>query len=126
MHKVVLLHMNNAIAWNPQEAYNFLIGSEDSNCYTFDMRMLKSASMVHREHVGAVLSVDFCPTGREFVSGSYDKTLRLWTVGQQKVRDVYSTKRMQRIFSVTYSQDSKYVISGSDDANISYLEGKIK
>lgn len=118
LHKVVLLHMNNAISWNPQEAYNFIVGSEDTNVYTFDMRNLRKPSMVHRDHVAAVLSVDYAPTGKEFVSGSYDKSIRLWENGSQKSRDIYHNKRMQHIFSIQYSQDSKYVCSGSDDGNI--------
>ena len=32
--------------------------------------------------------------------------------------DVYHTKRMQHVFSVAYSTDSKYILSGSDDTNI--------
>lgn len=33
-------------------------------------------------------------------------------------REVYHTKRMQRIVSVVYSADSKFVLSGSDEMNI--------
>lgn len=33
---------------------------------------------VHMDHVGAVVHVDYSPTGREFVSGSYDKTIRIY------------------------------------------------
>ena len=124
LHKIEMMHMNNSIAWNPQEAFNFVVGSEDTNCYTFDMRNLKAPSMVYQDHVAAVLAVDYSPTGREFVSGSYDKTIRLWTPGQQHSRDIYSTKRMQHIFSIQYSGDSKYVCSGSDDANVRVWKSK--
>ena len=37
---------------------------------------MKSALTVHRDHVSAVLGVDYSPTGRQFVSGSYDKTVQ--------------------------------------------------
>lgn len=33
-------------------------------------------------------------------------------------RDVYHTKRMQRVFSVRFTGDANYVLSGSDDTNI--------
>jgi len=41
--------------------------------YTFDLRNLNYASCVHSDHVRAVLDVDYSPTGKEFVSGSYDR-----------------------------------------------------
>ena len=36
------------------EAFNFTTASEDSNCYTFDMRKLEKALNVHQDHVSAV------------------------------------------------------------------------
>lgn len=44
--------------------------------YTFDTRNLKHPTNVHMDHVGAVTFVDYAPTGKEFVSGSYDRTIR--------------------------------------------------
>lgn len=42
------------------------------------------------------MDVDFAPTGQEIVTGSYDRTLRLYNINQGHSRDVYHTKRMQR------------------------------
>ena len=33
-------------------------------------------------------------------------------------REVYHTRRMQRVFCVRFSSDSTYVLSGSDETNI--------
>lgn len=33
-------------------------------------------------------------------------------------REVYTTKRMQRVFTVRFSGDATYVFSGSDDMNV--------
>jgi WD repeat and SOF domain-containing protein 1 len=71
IRKIILAMRTNAICWNPMEAFNFTVANEDHNLYTFDMRKLKSALNVHKDHVSAVLDVDYSPTGREFVSGSY-------------------------------------------------------
>lgn len=38
---------------------------------------------IHEDHVSAVTSIDYAPTGREFVTGSYDKSIRIFEV--QKV-----------------------------------------
>lgn len=118
MKKFVLAMNSNKVAWNPREPMNFVLANEDFNLYTFDMRNLSKALMIHKDHVGAVMDVSFSPTGREFVSGSYDRTLRIFPANGGRSREVYHTKRMQRIFSVAYSADSEYVISGSDDTNI--------
>jgi WD40 repeat protein len=118
VRKLVLSMNSNVVAWNPMEAFNFTVGNEDHNCYTFDMRKLQTALNVHIDHVGAVLDVEYSPTGREFVSGSYDRTVRIFPVDKGRSREVYHTKRMQRVFCVKFTADAKYVISGSDDANI--------
>ncbi|RKP04386.1 Sof1-like domain-containing protein, partial [Thamnocephalis sphaerospora] len=70
------------------------------------------------------LDVDFSPTGEEIVTGSYDRSLRIFNVRHGHSRDIYHTKRMQRIFCVKYSMDSKYVLSGSDDGNIRLWKAK--
>ncbi|KAK2951607.1 putative AdoMet-dependent rRNA methyltransferase spb1 [Blattamonas nauphoetae] len=114
-----IMHMRtNCVCWNPQEAFNFIAGNEDGNIYEYDMRKLSFARNVYKDHLDAVMSVDFCPTGRSFASGSYDRTVRMWNVGQGKSRDVYHLKRMQRVFVVTYTGDGQFVLSGSDDANV--------
>ena len=118
LRKVVLSMKSNGIAWNPMEAFNFTVANEDFNLYTFDMRRLDRPLNVHMDHVGAVLDVDFSPTGREFVSGSFDKTLRIFKMNGGRSREVYHTKRMQRIFCVKWSSDTTYVLSGSDETNI--------
>ncbi|KAI8968382.1 hypothetical protein BDF20DRAFT_964434 [Mycotypha africana] len=116
--KLVMALKTNVIAWNPIEAFIFSTGNEDHNAYTFDMRNMSSARNVLKDHVSAVMSVDYSPTGQEIVTGSYDRTIRLYDVGSGHSRDCYHTKRMQRVFAVQYSMDSKYVLSGSDDGNI--------
>ncbi len=108
----------NQLAFNPLQPPVLLCASEDHNLYTFDMRNLSTTTQVYKGHVGAVLSCDWAPTGREFVSGSYDRTLRLWKAGEGKARDTYHSKRMQRVFSAAYTLDSRFVLSGSDDSNL--------
>eukprot|EP01102_Stenamoeba_stenopodia_P021601 TRINITY_DN8754_c0_g1_i1.p1 TRINITY_DN8754_c0_g1~~TRINITY_DN8754_c0_g1_i1.p1 ORF type:complete len:464 (+),score=106.88 TRINITY_DN8754_c0_g1_i1:136-1527(+) len=118
LKKLVMTHRPNSVSWNPMEAFNFTIASEDHNCYTFDMRKLKSALNVHEGFVSAVLDVDYSPTGREFVAGSYDRSIRIFNVQDGKSKEIYYTKRMQRVFTVKFSGDARFVLSGSDDSNI--------
>lgn len=116
--KTVLNFACNSISWNPMEAFNFAVASEDHNIYIFDMRKMDRALNVLKDHVAAVMDVEFSPTGEELVSASYDRTVRLWSRTKGHSRDIYHTKRMQRVFSVKFTPDSKFVLSGSDDGNI--------
>jgi len=96
LKNVVLNNKSAAACWNPQEPFNFTVGNEDSNCYTFDLRKLDSIKMIHKDHILAVLDLDYSPTGKEFVTGSYDKTVRIFKTTEGRSRETYHTKRMQK------------------------------
>lgn len=118
VRKVVMQTKSNAVAWNPMEALNFTVASDDSCLYTYDMRRLDSSLCVHKDFVSAVMDVDYSPTGREFVAGAYDRSVRIFAHNGGHSREVYHTKRMQRVFAVRFSGDATYVYSGSDDMNV--------
>ena len=129
LKKTIMSMRSNCLEWNPMEPYVFAVGNEDHQCYTFDMRKMHRPTGIYRGHVGAVMSLSWSPTGTEFATGSYDKTMRIFSVRKDSgsgggptssgsSRDVYHTKRMQRVFCVGYTSDHKYVLSGSDDTNV--------
>ncbi|XP_014260761.1 DDB1- and CUL4-associated factor 13 [Cimex lectularius] len=118
VRRVVLSMRSNQLAWNPMEAYTYTVANEDYNLYTFDMRRLSSAVTIHKGHISAVIAVDYSPTGLEIVSGSYDRTIRIFGNDKSNSRDVYHTKRMQRITNVLWSADDKYILSSSDEMNV--------
>ncbi|KAG9237638.1 U3 small nucleolar RNA associated protein [Amylocarpus encephaloides] len=122
--RTTLRFASNAISWNPMEAFNFAVANEDHNIYIFDMRKMNRAMNVLKDHVAAVMDVEFSPTGEELVSASYDRTVRLWSRMKGHSRDIYHTKRMQRVFSTRWTPDSKYILSGSDDGNIRLWRAK--
>ncbi|CAG9463788.1 unnamed protein product [Pedinophyceae sp. YPF-701] len=118
VRKLIMQTRSNALAWNPVEAFNFTVANEDCCLYSYDMRKLSSAKCVHKDFVSAVMDVDFSPTGREFVAGGYDRSVRIFPYNAGHSREVYHTRRMQRVFAVRFSMDGAYVFTGSDDMNL--------
>jgi len=108
---------HNSLSWSPTFPTAILLASEDHNLYTFDIRSLSSPTQIYKAHVSAVMSADWSPTGKEFVSGGWDRTVRIWKEGEGRP-EVYHGKRMQRVLSTMFTADARYVLSGSDEGNV--------
>ena len=124
IQKMFLKNKSNAVAWNPRNPFNFALANDDGNVYQMDMRKIGGGSSttpiirMHTGHVQGVVDVDFNPRGTELVSGGYDKTVRIFDLEKQKSREVYHTRRMQRILTCKFSGDGRFVLSGSEDTNV--------
>lgn len=64
------------------------------------------------------MDIDYAPSGREFATGSYDRTVRIFPVNEGKSREIFHGQRMQKVFAVSYSQDNQFIFCGSEDMNI--------
>ncbi|MCA2812162.1 MAG: WD40 repeat domain-containing protein, partial [Microcystis sp. M090S1] len=68
-------------------------------------------------HDSAVTSVNFSPDGKTLVSGSDDKTIKLWNVETGK--EIRTLKgHDSTVISVNFSSDGKTLVSGSADKTI--------
>ncbi len=66
---------------------------------------------------GAVYGVAFSPDGKRIVSGSGDRTLRLWDA--QTGQELFPLKgHTDRVSSVAFSPDGKRIVSGSGDRTL--------
>ncbi|KAI6026027.1 WD40 repeat-like protein [Pisolithus marmoratus] len=122
--RVTMQMRSNALAWSPTLPTLVLLASEDHNLYTFDVRQLSNPTQIYKAHVSAVMSCDWSPTGLEFVSGGWDRTVRIWKEGKGTRPEVYHTKRMQRVLSTIFTADARFVVSGSDDGNVRIWKAK--
>ncbi|XP_035777800.1 DDB1- and CUL4-associated factor 13-like [Anopheles albimanus] len=118
LRKLIMTLRSNQLSWNPMRAYNFTVANEDYNLYTYDTRALNQPLKMHAGHVSSATCIDYAPCGSRFVSGSYDKTIRIFDPNKSNSCDVYHTKRMQHVTSVAWSMDNSYIFSGSDEMNV--------
>jgi len=103
--RVVMHFQSTSLSWSPTLPTLLLLASEDHNLYTFDVRHLDHPTQIYKAHSSAVTSCEWSPTGMEFVSGGWDKTVRIWQFKDGKAAqrpEVYHTKRMQRCVKVKY------------------------
>ena len=69
-------------------------------------------------HTSVIYSIAFSPDGAKIVSGSWDKTIRVWeTESGRTIAGSFST-HTDRVGSVVFSGDSKHILSGSDSSTI--------
>ena len=83
-------------------------------------------------HTDSVYSVSFSPSGRELVSGSLDKTIKMWELqpmrgggsGQKQTSKCIRTfeGHSDFVLSVTFSPDDQWVLSGSKDRGVVFWD----
>ncbi|ROT63452.1 DDB1- and CUL4-associated factor 13 [Penaeus vannamei] len=116
-------HGSNAsvvcVKFNDIETSLFASSDQANNIILYDTRGKEHRIVgLHEGHTSAVTDVYYSPTGKEFVSGSYDRSIRIFSTEEGKCRDVYHTKRMFKVNCVLWTADNKYVLSGSSDHNV--------
>jgi len=118
IQSITLPALSNAVAWNPHDILSFTTANDDSNLYTFDIRRLKSALLVHQDFVSSVLDIDYSPKGNVFVAGSSDRSVRIFGKAACHSCEIYHTERMQRVLAVKFNSEGSLVFTGSDDMNL--------
>jgi WD40 repeat protein len=67
--------------------------------------------------MNSVNTISFSPDGKYLISGSSDKTVKIWNVELQK--EVITLKgHILKVNSVAFSPEGNYFVSASDDRSI--------
>ncbi|KEP46121.1 tyrosine kinase catalytic domain protein [Rhizoctonia solani 123E] len=74
--------------------------------------------IVHKGHTNGVTSVAYSPDGKSVVSGSWDKTIRIWDAQSPSPTGEPLTGHSRLIYSVSYSPFGNIIASGSSDKTI--------
>ena len=91
------------------------------NIFLFDTKEYKEQA-VFVGHDSIVGSVHFTPDGKKLISGSMDKTVRLWST-KATGTNLQAHEHKFLISSMAISQDSRFVASGSYDQFVMIWDG---
>ena len=95
---------------NEQKATDKTITNSNNECEAAEPFTLKG-------HSDTVCSVSFSPDGKRIVSGSRDKTLKVWDA--QTGKETLTLKgHTSPVRSVSFSPDGKRIVSGSHDKTV--------
>ena len=111
------------------DVYAVALPSHDPNfiayggSVNFDIRMRYSDDGDWRGkvegHTASVHSLAFKPNSYVLASGSWDKTIRIWDVGNNNGRHVRTLRgHTSRVFSVAWSPDGRTLASASEDGTV--------
>lgn len=114
-YKIVLQPENpiTALALSPDRKY-ILIGFKNGAILLWDSKGKKVQAFKAKGHRMAVNSIAFSRDGKLILTGSTDKTCRLWD--RQDGKELHSFKDHKKAVNIVgFSRDNNYILTGSRD-----------
>ncbi|CAO3595329.1 unnamed protein product [Absidia cylindrospora] len=87
--------------------------------YIYDSQTAARVAVLQDETAGRdgdlyIRSVSFSPDGKYLATGAEDKQIRIWDIGNRRIRHVLKGHE-QDIYSLEFSRDGRILVSGSGD-----------
>ena len=96
------------------------VGSWDNAIYLWDLDTDKVIKPLEQKHTDAIHSVAFSSDGSKVISSSFDKTIRLWHIGNDSLHLIGKEWQghSNAVYSVAFSEKGSKVVSASNDKTV--------
>ncbi|HMQ63284.1 MAG TPA: hypothetical protein PKE06_21550, partial [Flavilitoribacter sp.] len=107
---------DNAVALNLAMAAHRLHPNQENSSVLIDFLNKSFCKTIFHGHNATVSSVAFSPDGTSILTGSFDKTARLWNIKDQSFKSFAGHE--EGVTSVAFSPDGKSILTGSEDKTV--------
>ena len=118
VYAVALSPDGEMIAYSPDSSS---IGGSEFNTIHLKVLRRNRTAQILRGHEDYVASVAFSPDSQTLISGSWDKTVKIWNVETGEIIRSFS-ENSERILSVAFNPNGRSFIIGSGDGTIKVWE----
>ncbi|PPK73917.1 WD40 repeat protein [Methylobacter tundripaludum] len=114
----------SGVVFGPDDSDDQWLASGGYDDNTLRLWNLNATRWVGSGHDGTVAAIAYSPNGKFIVSGSYDKTLRLWDAKTGEPVGEPLKGHQAGVSSVAFSPDGKLIVSGSYDKTLRLWDAK--
>jgi len=110
--------MIQEIRISPEETCFVASGEEYNGMHLWDLRRIDAdpTFTVLGGHTDSVSAISFSSDGKYLVSGSLDRTIRIWDVGS--INDTFQHVQESDVTALAISPDNSFIVSGRRDGSV--------
>lgn len=110
----------NATRFFPDSGHLILSGAADAKVRLFDVYHQRELLRTYTGHTKAVTDIDFTPSGRHFLSASYDRKLKQWDTETGACLQRFAPGATPHVVRVNPSSPNEFLVGLSDKKILQY------